>query len=132
MRLPILTSFVTAGLSCLAVPAHAVMPCGQANPDTTRAIFEQGEYAKGANPRHTRYKSARPTITEHADHTCTALFPICDWATDTPAGTLTLQLEIVYLPCVPDPNNLAARYITVAPGTPGSCPFIYLKGYPEV
>jgi hypothetical protein len=28
------------------------MPCGRANPDTTRAIFEQGEYAKGANPAH--------------------------------------------------------------------------------
>lgn len=75
MRLPILTSFVTAGLSCLAIPAHAAMPCGQANTETTRTIFEQGEFAKGANPTHTRYKAARPTIIEHPDHTCTAPLP---------------------------------------------------------
>jgi hypothetical protein len=56
--------------------------------------------------------------------------PALDWQTNTPAGTLVLQLEIVYLPCVPDPNNLAARYIAVAPGNPSACPFIYLKRLP--
>jgi hypothetical protein len=130
VRLPILTFFVTRAI----LSRHTGSRCDalrQANPDTTRAIFEQGEYAKGANPTHTRYKSARPTISEHPDHTCTAVFPLYNWATDTPAGTLTVQLEIVYLPCAPDPNNLTARYITVAPDTPGACPFIYLKGYPD-
>lgn len=115
----------------LPAAADAAMPCGQANPDTTRAILEQGQYAHGANPTHTRYEAGLPTITEHTDHTCTATFPLYTWD-DAPAGTLTLQLTIVYLACVPDPANLAARCTTVPPGTPGACPFIYLKGYPEV
>lgn len=130
VRVLLLTSFVTAGLSWLPVPAHAAMDCGQANPAQTRAIFEQGEYAKGSNRRHTRYKAGLPTITERADRTCTAIFPLYVWATDAPAGNLTVQLEILYLPCVPDPNNLAARYRTLPPGTLGSCPFIHLKDYP--
>jgi hypothetical protein len=51
--------------------------------------------------RNTAIKSALPTTTAHSDGTCTATFPVYDWATDALAGHLTVQLEIVYLACVP-------------------------------
>jgi len=127
---PTVRNFLIAIFVSLIVPtrAHAMMDCGQANPAQTRAIFEQGEYARGANPTHTRYKSALATITEHADHTCIAPFPLYSWE-NTPAGTLTAQLEIVYIVCVPSgPPPWRAR----PEGTPGTCPYIHLKGYPAV
>jgi len=126
VRTAIIVAFV--GL-ILPASAHAAMDCGQANPRATRTIFEQGGYAQGANPTHTGYKAALPTITEHADHTRSATFPLYNWSTAEPAGTLTVQLQIVYLVC----NPLGPPPYQIQPaGTPGTCPYIYLKGYPAV
>lgn len=118
MRLSML--FLLAGL--LPGAAHA-MTCSQADPRQARSIFEQGEYALGANPLHVRLKAALPIVTVNADQTCIADFPIYTWE-NKPAGHFVAGLEVAYAACVqtePPPWHQYPR------GTPGTCPYIHLK-----
>jgi hypothetical protein len=119
-----------------ANPSSANMRCGQADPHETQMIFNRGDFANGANPGHHHYKAAAPPmITELANHTCIARFPVVEWNREqpdvpaVPAGEVTVQLEIVYLPC--DILKRLPPYTTVAPNTPNACAFIHLRFFPD-
>ena len=128
-RPPLRTTIITAFVG-LTLPAfaHAAIPCGQADPRTTRAIFEQGEYAKGCQ-LHAHALQGRPTDNYRTRRSHLHRHLPFVYLGNTPAGELTVQLLIVYVACVP---SGPPPYKIQPPDTPGTCPYIYLRGYPEV
>lgn len=101
-------------------PAIAARDCASVKPSDIRLAFETYPYAKS-----NKLVTELPIIEKQADGTCRTILHTHEVGSGGPAGTLVLQLLVVYYMCTEGPES-----IMVMADTPGACPWLRLEGYP--